>query len=210
MSELWQESKEWKGVPVAAMYKESSKGTPYLEVTFEVESHKKFVKLWLTEKSADRTMRLLSDLGFNGDFKNPVLANKGPFDLECKHEEFNGKVYESWMFWGVRQAPPIVASKAAELSARYKSIAGVVPKPAAPMPPAVSKPPAAPIPPAPSSPAPTEQMVAKNEEEAWAYFCERVLDEKTRTQDWLGAMKSIQPKTPEDWNRLAKLADIPF
>jgi len=215
MSELWQESKEWKGVPVAAQYKESSKGTPYLEVCFEVESHKKFVKLWLTEKSMDRTMKLLADLGFNNDFKNPVMQAKGPFDLECKHEEWNGKVYESWTFWGVRQAAPIAASKAAELSARYKSVAGVVPKPATPMPtPAPSRAPAVPLvptaPTVPPPPVPPASDAICTEEAAWAYFCAKIPNEELRTQDWLGAVKSIQPKTPEDWQRVAKLADIPF
>lgn len=206
-SQLWAESGDYRGVPASIMFKETSKGTPYMEVTFTVQGHPKYVKLWLSEKSQDRTMTLLKDLGFNNDWENPKVTRTTEVQLSCKHNEWQGKWYEEWSFWGERQAAaPIAKTKAAAFAAAYRNVAGAAPSaPKAPTftPPAPTAPP---TPPAPSAPT----LVAKNEQEAWAVFCKELSDEQYRNNAWLEAVEKIKPKTPDDWNKVASVAMIPF
>jgi len=212
-SQLWAESGDYRGVPTSIIFKETSKGTPYMEVTFTVQGHPKYVKLWLSEKSQDRTMTLLKDLGFNNDWENPAVTRTTEVQLSCKHNEWQGKWYEEWSFWGERQAAaPIAKTKAAAYAAAFRNVAGVT-KPAAPAAPLapLPKPPAA-SPPAPlTPPAPVaEQRLASTEDEAWAVFCKEYLDDEARNNSWLKTIAEIKPKTPEDWNRVAQVAMLPF
>lgn len=205
--QLWQESSDWQGLPSTVQYKETSKGTPYMEVGFKIDGHMKFAKMWLTEKTEATTMARLKDLGFNGNFDAPALTRTEPVRLTCKHSEYNGKWYEEWTYWGEKQAAPINKSKVAQLSAAYKQIAGSAPTPR-PAPVPMPKP-VAPPPPVPAAP-PADEIIASTEQEAWAFWCKIYQNEEERTKNWIACVTDIKPKSPEDWNRVAKVADLPF
>ena len=209
-SQLWQESSEWQGVAKAAQYKETSKGTPYMEVTFNVDGHNKYVKLWLTEKTEVTTMARLKDLGFNGNFDAPVLARTEPVKLTCKHSEWQGKWYEEWSYWGEKPTVAIPKSRQAALSAAYKQVAGATPTPTRP-PDIMCVRPRAPSSSSPPPPRPdATPMVATDENSAWEYWCKKTTDEKLRNEGWLSTVEDIKPKTAADWNRVALAVDIPF
>lgn len=205
--QLWTESNDWKGVPSGVKFKETSKGTPYMEVAFTVEGHTKYCKLWLTEKTEATTMQKLKDLGFNNDWDNPALNRTEPVRLTCKHSEWQGKWYEEWTYWGERESTPVDKSKAMRFAAAYRNVAGVsgVPKPSTP---------SASVPkPTPPKPAPVKQeenVVASDENSAWEYWCKKTTDEKLRNEGWLQTVEEIKPKTAADWNRVALSVDIPF
>lgn len=205
--QLWTESNDWQGVPSAIQYKETTKGTPYMEVAFKVEGHTKYAKMWLTEKTEATTMQRLKDLGFNNDWDNPKLTRTEPVKLTCKHSEYQGKWYEEWTYWGERQSAPVDKSKALRFAAAYRNVAGVqptttpTPKPVASTPPRPTVQPAKPVDPA---------QVAHDEDTAWAYWVRKTTDEKLRNEGWLQTLEEIQPKTAADWNRVALAVDIPF
>lgn len=209
--QLWQESNEWEGLPKTVTYKETSKGTPFLEVMFMVEGQPKHAKFWLSERAIDSTMARLKDLGFNGNFDDPAITRTTPVRLACKHNEYNGKWYEEWTFWGDKQAAaPLDRTKAAQLTAQYRSIAGKMPTPTpTPTPKAPSSMP--PRPTAPPAPVPADPTkVAKDEQSAWEYWVNKTTDEKLRNEGWLATVAEIKPKTEADWNRVALAVDIPF
>lgn len=201
--QLWNESNEWRGVPDSVAFKETSKGTPFMEVGFKVEGHTKYAKMWLTEKTEATTMQRLKDLGFNNDWENPRLTRTEPVRLTCKHTEYQGKWYEEWTYWGERQTAPVDKSKALRFAAAYRNVAGASAIPTA-------KPPA-PTPPKPVAPVPkNENVVAHDENSAWEYWCKKTTDEQLRNEGWLNTVQEIQPKTAADWNRVALAVDIPF
>lgn len=209
--QLWQESSEWEGVPKSIRYGETTKGTPYMEVTFNVDGHSKTAKFWMTERSIDSTLIRLKDLGFNGNFDSPQLTRTTPVRLSCKHNEYNGKWYEEWTFWGDKQAAsPIDRSKAAQFAAQYKNVVGhqvaspaPTPRPTTPPAPKIPTPAPAPVPADPTK-------VAKDEQSAWEYWVNKTTDEKLRNEGWLATVAEINPKTEADWNRVALAVDIPF
>lgn len=225
MSQVWEEGK-YPAKPLSGRYIESKqKGTPGVEVTFDVMQHKKTVTMYLSDKSEERTMRLLADLGFNGDFENMAFADK-EVELSCKHEDYNGKTYEKWNYWGEQQAAPIDISKAKSLTARFKSVAGpAVPKPTTPpvMPKAPAPPSAPPAPPvakgppprvpvkAPESPA---QMLATDEASAWAWWNKpenkgKMSDDEINAK-WLEIIENINPKDAAGWHKVCEVFSIPF
>lgn len=226
MSQLWEESNQYRGKPISGRYTESkNKGTPGVEVTFDVMGHKKSITMYLSEKAEERTMKLLADLGFNGDFENMAFKD-AEVELSCKHEEYNGKVYEKWNYWGEQQAAPIDISKAKSLTARFKSVAGpAVPKPMtppvmpkapapsmAPPPAPVAKgpPPRVPVKP-PESPA---QMLATDEASAWAWWNKpenkgKMSDDELNAK-WLEIIENINPKDAAGWHKVCEVFSIPF
>lgn len=227
-SHLWQESDDWMGVPCGITYAESQlSGTPHMLVTFDIDGHKKQIKLWLTERAEARTMELLGQLGFNGDFVNPSLSRTEPCKLSCKHDVYEGKWKENWTFWGDQKTFDLDRGKAAQLAARFKATASAGPKPPGkptPPPTAGSKPAATappantaskPAPPKPHASAPPAK-VATNSDEAWAYWLKQTsnMNDDTRNEHWREAVdqfgKAEDQITPEEWNKVALAADIPF
>lgn len=221
--QLWEEG-EYEAQPVSLCYKESAaKGTPYMEVSFNVDKQIKTVNLWLTEAAQSSTLNKLKALGFNGDFyESPAVDTTLKVTITCKHEEYNGKWKESWSYWGSRSSP-IDKAKAAQLSAMYRAVGGTVSKPApkAPAPaPAPKAPAAAPAParptPKPPAPAPSEEIVASNANEAWDYWCKNH-PEEARDEAWVNTIRQFGDKTgdeskvtPKEWNDIAKSGGLPF
>ena len=206
--------------PESIRYTESSKkGTPAMEVIFNVSGHKKKVMLWLSDAAQARTLTALGTLGFNGDFAAPTIDSTLTVQVTCKHAEYppgSGSWKEEWTYW----PQPVVnldRSAAAKYSALYKSTTPAAPKPARkPTPPPAAKP-VAPKPPAPrpSAPAPEEKpVVAKDSDSAWAYWCKQVADDDERSNNWTETISNMgKPEasfTADDWNKVALAADIPF
>jgi len=87
-------------------------GTPYLFATWEIthvaengdwrelpESFRRDSTWWLTDKRWPQTQKVLEIVGFNGDFKAPAASGDAVdsgMELECRHEDYNGKTHERW------------------------------------------------------------------------------------------------------------------
>jgi hypothetical protein len=219
--QLWEEG-EYEAKPVSLVYKESAaKGTPYMEVSFNVDGKTKTCNLWLTEAAENSTLNKLKALGFNGDFyESPAIDITLVVSITCKHEEYNGKWKEAWSYWGSRSSP-IDKAKAAALTARYRAAGGTVskapsrpaPKPAATEPPRPTpKPPA----PKPAAPSPAEEVVASNANEAWAHWL-KIVPEQGRDEAWIEICKQYGDRTgdeskikPNEWDEIAKTGGVPF
>jgi hypothetical protein len=220
---IWEESRDYRGKPVSGRYIESKlKGTPGMEVCFDIQGHKKHITFWLSEKAEEKTMRLLGDLKFNGDFENPAFGDV-EVQLECKHEEYNGKPQEKWSFWVEQQAAPLEISKAKRLQAMFKSAVGNVPVPkptTAPVMPKPSAPPSAPpAPPVakgpPPRPAPLStpaQSLATDEASAWAWVNANrgTMSDDDLNAKWIETVENVNPTKPEGWHKVCEVFAIPF
>lgn len=222
---IW-EAGNYVGKPISGRYTESKqKGTPSVEVTFDVMGHKKVIHFYLSEKAEERSMLLLKELGFNNNWEAMAFSDV-EVELQCKHEEYNGKPQERWNFWGANQSAPIDINKAKSLSARFKSVAGpAVPRPTSPpvmpkapatsmtpppAPVAKGPPPRVPVKP-PESPA---QMLATDEASAWAWWNKpenkgKMSDEES-TSKWLETIENINPKDATGWHKVCEALGIPF
>jgi len=227
-SQLFQESKEYLGFPSKIAYGESSKNaTPKMNIAFSLvdenhqpTGHEKSIELWLTEKAIDRTMGVLVELGFTGTFEDPKLTPlPAPVKLECRHEEYNGKVREKWSFWGNKESQPLARDQAAAWNAKFKQLAppSKVPPTGKPTPPPAAKVPSAP----PKSGPPTvnippkeeEKIVATDEASAWDYWLNNsTAGEAKCGREWTEAMneQGRKPQTAKEWNKFALLVEIPF
>jgi hypothetical protein len=221
--ELFTESKDYDGVVESGVYKESSKkGTPFLEVTFDVMGHKRTVDFYLSEKAEQMSLERLKDLGWNGSVESPAFSHTEPVKLECKHKEHNGKWYENWTYWGKPREPKVYkpdASKARELAAKYKSLPSATPTPpTSKQPPAPSKPGSPSLvrvpvvdgicavptkaPPAPptAKKAPEEPVWRKapplNMEKAWEVIMERHGQDEDRAKaEWKDSIEGVTKET---------------
>jgi hypothetical protein len=94
---------------------DNEKKTPYIyiegEITHVAENggwtelrkpETRTIKLYMSEKAAPHSIKKLDALGFNGDFKNPLLSEESMngIAVECDHEANNGKTYEKWQLPG--------------------------------------------------------------------------------------------------------------
>jgi len=65
---------------------------------------------FLTDAAWPYTERKLGEVGFNGDFTNPAASGAAVdpgMELECKHEQRDGKNYERWdLPYGSRETAP--------------------------------------------------------------------------------------------------------
>jgi len=121
----------------------ASTGTPCMDIVFVIthiaqnsewvgiDPQDKHLYLYCSDAAWPYTERNLSDLDFNGDFKNPQFTDKGVI-LECKHETFKGSLREKWNLPGggnrERQLPP--DDELRKLSTRYKTATANTKKPA--------------------------------------------------------------------------------
>jgi hypothetical protein len=226
--QLWAEG-EYDAVPKSAYADETKSGNGQIVVTFDVGGHEKKVFLSLSDAAWPYSAPKLERIGFNGNFTDPGIDTNMPIKLNCKHDFYNNKWKEKWDFFGSeREAKPLPRDKAAALAARFKATVGQASKPAGrptPPPPAGSSRPgvatsnAAPRPgttPRPTTqtpPAEKPKQVAKTGDEAWAYWSKTVAEnvrEKLWTETLVKFGKPEDQFTPDDWNKMANAADIPF
>ena len=211
-SELFSEG-DYEGTVDGGVYKESAqKGTPFMEVMFDIQGHKRPVAFYLSEKAEASSLERLRALGWNGEFEDAKFLNPGPHRLTCKHEpgyKDQSKLQEKWSYWG----PPRTPNKdfARTLAAKYKQSA----------PPPLAKPVTKPAPPPPKPSTPPPPMVpiqepttilAKTEGEAWDYWVKKIPEDAVRNERWLDNRKLYPPDplTAEQWNKIAHEADLPF
>lgn len=230
--QLWEEG-DYEASPKSVVYAESGVNkTPHMIVTFDVGGHAKTAKLWLSPKARSRTLMLLKALGFNGKFyDNPQVDASLKVQLALKHAEYpvgSGQWKEEWTYWGPQAT--IERGAAATLEAEYRSMAPASSSPPAgkPTPAAAaaapSRPSAAETKPAATAPRPSvkadkpadEKPIASNANEAWAIWLTKAQAD-TRDEKWGEILKQFGDKTgdeskvtPEEWNKIALAADIPF
>lgn len=223
-SQLWPEG-PYDAKPESIIYDESSqKGTPHFKVTFDIEGNKKHAYLYLSDAAWPNSEEKLKKLGFNGEFEAPAIDTSLTITLNCKHETYNNKTREKWDFFAKdRAAATLDKSKAMQLKARFKASAPSASKPPTgkPTPPApkVSTPPtkAPPSkgPPPQGKPSPSNAMVAQDKDEAWEYWGKKHpdMDDELKGKMWIEAVNAQGDEnklTPEQWNKIALVIDIPF
>jgi hypothetical protein len=224
-SQLWPEG-PYDGTPESIVYDVSSvKKAEMVKVTFDIGGNKKRVDLYLSDAAWPYSEEKLKRLEFNGDFINPDFNRSLVITLNCRHETGNdGKVREKWDFFGSERPPvELDKSRAMQLKARFKANAPAASKPPTgkPTPPApkVSTPPtkAPPSkgPPPQGKPSPSNAMVAQDRDEAWEYWGKKHpdMDDELKGKMWLEAVNAQGDEdklTPEQWNKIALVIDIPF
>jgi len=128
----------------------SSKGTPQIDIVFEIThiagngewnpiaTFNRTVRIYLSDKAWEQSVKKLESLQFNGDFDHPDITSDG-LELTCEHETYNGKQQERWelVSWsGSKERTPPDKATLMKLNARYKvaTAASKVPasKPSAP------------------------------------------------------------------------------
>lgn len=207
---------EYEGTVESGVYKEGiTNATPYIEVIFDIGGHKRSVYLYLSEKAENMSIERLQALGWNGEFENINFANKGPHLITCTHAPHyknKERIVEKWTFWGPKKEYQVNKEFASSIKAKFKASApSPVTRP-------VGKPPVPPPanktqPSAPSSAPPRQKVeaIAKTEQEAWDYWCKKQSDEEKRNQMWTETLSNYgDVLTPEQWNKVALAADIPF
>lgn len=143
----------------------AQKGTPCIEVDFDVQGHIKTVQLWITEGSlSGMTGDQLAHLGCSGEYPDVTFNPPNPVALYVKHEEYKGRWRERWNVSLPRAASEgstTAAARAMKLWAARRSaqpaptgrpitptIAAPSPRPAAAPPPPKAAPPPPPAAPA--------------------------------------------------------------
>lgn len=134
------------------------KGTPCIEVDFDVQGHIKQVQMWITEGGlAGMTGDQLAHLGCEGVYPDVAFNPPNPVTLYCKHEEYKGRMRERWNVSLPRAANDNASAAAARAMKLWAARRGVQPAPTGrPTVPAITAPAprAAVSPPPPKAPAP--------------------------------------------------------
>lgn len=126
------EEGNYKGCVEMLIYGLSGKkGTEQMEFRFFIdENTRNSAFLYFTPTTEDKSMEILNMLGFNGDFKAPVINEiyykDYELDVYCKHEEYQGETKERWNIGsgGGKPAPDdIAARRSAEFRARFSRTA---------------------------------------------------------------------------------------
>lgn len=72
----------------------------------------------------------LEALGFNGKFDDEIDFSVTEFEIECKHETYNGKLREKWEFpHGGGKVTPLDKTSAMRMSTLWRAGAAKTPKP---------------------------------------------------------------------------------
>ncbi len=140
----------WMEFPLLFTGKSGQSGTPTLFVDGEITHRKSDVEgeepipiqgekatlyLYLSEKALPYTIERLQPLGFNGDFNNPALSERGAkgFWVECFHDTFDGNTRAKFRLPGGVERVSCNAETIRRLNALWRSQAKTTPKaPAAP------------------------------------------------------------------------------
>lgn len=212
---MWEAGK-YRGNPISGLLGKAKTGTPQFVVTFEIEQSEgqtREVFLFLSEGSIDNTMDKLDRLGFGGDFANPTFNCPEPVELECRHEEWNGKTREKWDLGFAREHKPLEADETRRLSALWKSRKPSGPpsskpagRPATPPARASTPPPSKPSGPPPAKAA-TPPPAKYTKDMAWSAWEQVYVNQTLPIADWHAAIDGIgKPEdqfTAEDWEAVA-------
>lgn len=108
---------KYYGTAPRATTTKSRSGTPQIVVMFDVghvwkggqwepmpTTYERSVYLSLSEAAIEYTEKKLKRLGFNADFDDPQFTAESA-ELECREEEYQGKVREKW---DIYTGPPAV------------------------------------------------------------------------------------------------------
>lgn len=117
----------------------SEKKTPYLRIEFTV-THKEVDGQWVDYDSPETgwldfflstgafpiSVEQLKSIGFNGDFGSPDFTDetKNGLRLQCKEEEYNGKIRERWSLPSSFQRIDANRSEIMRLNQLYKQATG--------------------------------------------------------------------------------------
>lgn len=116
-------------------YGESSKkSTPYVWITGEVTHgsvqgewkelpipREKTIYLYTSDKAFPISEKQLIKIGFNFDMDNPAITTEsGGIEVECVHDEYEGKVRERWSLAGGKfQHTELSADSRSAMSTRF-------------------------------------------------------------------------------------------
>lgn len=87
-----------RGSILSAQTLSSSNSNPFLQIAFNFEDgdgSTKYINLYLTENAMPYTRRKLEQLGFNGDFENPLFT-VGYFEVQVVQEQYEGNMIEKY------------------------------------------------------------------------------------------------------------------
>lgn len=205
----------YKADIVSATFDTSSKsGTPQLSIDLDVYNEGKptgFIRttrMFLTDKTLGTdakpgfVKRTLAALDFNNDMASPAFGKGVGIEVECRHEDYNGKTQEKWEIMSPRESRPIPEDIKRQLAQRL----GPVKKPTP-----VSTPATPPKPSAPQRPSTSTPGYA-NSDEAWAALCKTHAAVDTETlgssfwrtvEDYEKAKGKTQDAfTPAEWGEV--------
>ena len=156
---------------VEAVFTTPEGKAPAMALTFQIGDYRRNVFLYLSDGAYPYSEEKLRRLGFNGNFEAPEFT-ASECELECKHEEYQGKMKEKWDIAGGFKAEPAPPDVAKQFAAKWRASNGAAPtkpagKPPAPAP-RSAPPPAAKGPP-PAASKPVEKPYGKDE--AWDDHC---------------------------------------
>jgi hypothetical protein len=177
------------------------------------------VYIYLSDAAWSVSESKLNALGFNGSFRQPEFGDDAKTSgviLECKHEEYKGRMKEKWEIAASGSKlddMPTDVARVMEAKWRATHTAKPTPKPAAKPTPA-AKPAPAPAPAAPPPPAPVPGN-GITRDEAWSQVISSYGDKtEEATAAWQKAIKKIgkdeSAMTAADWFEVAEDAAIPF
>lgn len=131
----------YQGVCVKVEAGKSSKGTPMIDIIFEITMEavgnnwvgvgvelgqhgipKRHLRIYLSDAARPMSAKKLASLGFNGDYNNPAITADA-VQLVCYHEEYHGEMIEKWELanWGGGQElQALTTAEAAELKRWYQ------------------------------------------------------------------------------------------
>ncbi len=118
---------------------ETSTGTPYLNIRCDVVSVLKangrikdfedpigktvYVKLWLSDKARKKSFDFIEAAGHAGSISDlstdPEAINGFQFNASNKHDEYNGKIYDNFSAYPVREVNKVNTSKLMQLDAFF-------------------------------------------------------------------------------------------
>lgn len=188
------------------------KGTPGIQLRFEVQNVEKIVNVWITDASAEIAVNQLEAIGWNGNMAAPEFSKVGqPCKLYMKHGMYKNKPKEEWQISSFTAKPPPAATDPmlTRFAARFKAkVSTPAPPPTRPTPP----PPAA----AGKGPPPPKAAASKatTMEEAWAAWTkgDKPGDEDKTAElfykqvEIVAGTTDTSNVTPEQWNSVAAAA----
>ena len=193
----------------------NTKGTPGIQITFEVDGKRVTVDCWITGATlAGMTGDQLAVLNWNGEYDGPdTKCEFNPPEvvrLWMKHDTFKGKTRERWNISA--NAKPVTPEKLASVSNACAAWKGSRPPPANGETAPPKAPPRASTKAPPPPPKKTEKPSATNQDEAWALWVTTGNDDGEKfwaAVDKIAPGKDPADVTPEEWSKVVEVV-LPF